>query len=96
MIVLETREANTGAYYLYMLFGIIGISIIVAYFSIKIMFYFRTLMKLKKGYSDFKENDKIKTDSLKKTLYFKIVVNSFVLAVFVFLLIMMILSYMAI
>ncbi|HEY0088622.1 MAG TPA: hypothetical protein VGB37_07250 [Candidatus Lokiarchaeia archaeon] len=96
MIVLETREANTGAYYLYMLFGIIGISIIVAYFSIKTIFYFRNLLKLKKGSLDFKESDKTKTDSIKKTLYFKLFVNSFVLAVFVFLLIMMILSYMSI
>jgi ABC-type sugar transport system permease subunit len=96
MIVLETREANSGAYYLYMLLGIIGISVIVAYFSIKIIFYFKNLMKLKKGSPDFKESDKTKTDSLKKMLYLKIIVNSIVLAVFVFLLIMMILSYVSI
>ena len=96
MIVLETREANTGAYYFYMLFGIIGISVIVAYLSIKMVFYFRNLLKLKKDSPDLKESDKIKTDYLKKILYLKIIVNSIVLAVFVFLLIMMILSYVLI
>ena len=96
MIDLETREANTGAYYLYMLIGIIGICIIVAYFSIKTIFYFRNLMKLKKESLDTKESDKKGTDSLKKTLYVKIIANSILLAAFVFLLIMMILSYTSI